>query len=230
MLKYDFHIHSVLSPCGDAEMTPNNIVNMSKILGLDIIAISDHNTIGNAKAVIEAGERIGLKVLPGMEVTTEEEVHILTLYPDIESAAYVAKEVYKNLPDIKNKPEIFGEQLYMDKDDNVTGIEEKLLISAASISINKLFDMVRDAGGVFIPAHVDKHSYSVLTNLGFIPDDLDIRFVEISKRVTDVSVYQDQRPDLKKYKVLQSSDSHFLDSLVTEPDQLDFEIENLFEA
>lgn len=230
MLKYDFHIHSVLSPCGDAEMTPNNIVNMSKILGLDIIAISDHNTIGNAKAVIEAGERIGLKVLPGMEVTTEEEVHILTLYPDIESAAYVAKEVYKNLPDIKNKPEIFGEQLYMDKDDNVTGIEEKLLISAASISINKLFDMVSDAGGVFIPAHVDKHSYSVLTNLGFIPDDLDIRFVEISKRVTDVSVYQDQRPDLKKYKVLQSSDSHFLDSLVTEPDQLDFEIENLFEA
>ena len=228
MLKYDFHIHSALSPCGDREMTPNNIVNMAKILGLDIIAISDHNTIGNAKAVIEAGERTGLKVLPGMEVTTEEEVHILTLYPDIESAEYAAKEVYENLPDIKNKPEIFGEQLYMDKDDNVTGIEEKLLISATGMSINKLFDIVCEAGGVFIPAHVDKHSYSVLTNLGFIPDDLDIRFVEVSKRVTDVSVYLDQRPDLKKYRILQSSDAHYLDSLVTEPDQLDFEIKNLF--
>lgn len=228
MLKYDFHIHSLLSPCGDCEMTPNNIVNMAKILGLDIIAISDHNTIGNAKAVMEAGERIGLKVLPGMEVTTEEEVHILTLYPDIDSAEYAAKEVYKNLPHIKNKPEIFGEQLYMDKDDNVIGIEEKLLISAATMSINKLFEVVCETGGVFIPAHVDKHSYSVLTNLGFIPDDLDIRFVEISKRVTDASVYLDQRPDLKKYRVLQSSDAHFLDALVTEPDQLDFELKNLF--
>lgn len=228
MLKYDFHIHSLLSPCGDREMTPNNIVNMSKILGLDMIAISDHNTIGNARAVMEAGERAGLKVLPGMEVTTEEEVHILTLYPDIESAEQAAKEVYESLPYIKNKPEIFGEQLYMDKDDNVTGIEEKLLISAVGMSINRLFDVVRNVGGVFIPAHVDKHSNSVLTNLGFIPDDLDIKFVEISKRVTDVSVYLEQRPDLKKYRILRSSDSHFLDSLVTEPDTLDFDIKNLF--
>ena len=228
MLKYDFHIHSLLSPCGDREMTPNNIVNMSKILGLDMIAISDHNTIGNARAVMEAGERAGLRVLPGMEVTTEEEVHILTLYPDIESAEQAAKEVYESLPYIKNKPEIFGEQLYMDKDDNVTGIEEKLLISAVGMSINRLFDVVRNVGGVFIPAHVDKHSNSVLTNLGFIPDDLDIKFVEISKRVTDVSLYLEQRPDLKKYRILRSSDSHFLDSLVTEPDTLDFDIKNLF--
>lgn len=228
MLKYDFHIHSALSPCGDREMTPNNIVNMAKILGLDIIAISDHNTIGNAKATIEAGERVGLRVLPAMEVQTEEEVHILTVYSDLDSAECAFKEVYKNLPDIKNKPEIFGEQLYFDADDNVTGNEEKLLISSTNMSVNRLFDVVKSVKGVFIPAHVDKHSYSVLTNLGFIPDDLDIKFIEISKRVTDISVYLDQRPELKKYKILQSSDSHYLESLVTEPGSLDIDIEELF--
>ncbi len=213
MLYYDFHIHSALSPCGDEDMTPNNIVNMAKLCGLDAIAVSDHNSVKNVRAVIDAGKRIGLTVLPAMEVETEEGVHILTLYPDINAAEAVAKEVYNALPDIKNRPDIFGRQLIMDSDDNITGIEEKLLISPTSLSINSLFDTVKSAGGLFIPAHIDRHSYSILTALGFMPQDLDIKTVEISKTTTDLTSYLESRPELKKYRILRNSDAHYLDQI-----------------
>ena len=213
MMYYDFHIHSALSPCGDEDMTPNNIVNMAAISGLDVIAVSDHNTIGNVKAAIEVGKACGVQVIPGMEVETSEEVHILTLYPNLDAAGFVSDEVYKKLPDIKNRPEIFGRQLIMDCDDNIVGIEEKLLISPTMLSLNELFDIVKSAGGLFIPAHVDRHSYSVLTNLGFIPDDLDIRYIEISKNTADVGAYLDSRPDLKPYKVFRDSDAHYLQDI-----------------
>lgn len=213
MLYYDFHIHSALSPCGDVDMTPNNIVNMASLCGLDAIAVSDHNSVKNVKAAVTAGKRIGLSVIPAMEVETEESVHILTLYPDIKAAEEVAAIVYDALPDIKNRPEIFGEQLIMDCDDNVTGVEEKLLISPSAISINTLFDIVKGVGGLFVPAHIDRHSYSILTTLGFMPQDLDIKMIEISKNTTDISAYLENRPELKKYKVLRNSDAHYLDKI-----------------
>lgn len=210
MIYYDFHIHSCLSPCGDKDMTPNNIVNMAMLSGLDTIAISDHNSIGNAKACIEVGKACGVTVIPAMEVETQEEVHILTLYPSLDAAEEVYKEVYKNLPDIKNRPEIFGEQIFMDCEDNITGYEEKLLISPTTLSMNKLFDMVKSVGGLFIPAHVDRHSYSVLTNLGFIPDDMDIKNIEVSKYVEDLESYLENRPELRKYFIFRNSDAHYL--------------------
>ena len=213
MLYYDFHIHSALSPCGDEDMTPNNIVNMAKLCGLDAIAVSDHNSVKNVKAAIDAGKRIGLTVLPAMEVETEESVHILTLYPGTDAAEEAAKEVYKALPDIKNRPEIFGRQLIMDSDDNITGIEEKLLISPTSLSVNALFDIVTSVGGLFIPAHIDRHSYSILTALGFMPEDIDIKAVEISKGTTDLAAYLESRPELKKYRILRNSDAHYLDRI-----------------
>ena len=108
MIYYDFHIHSCLSPCGDNDMTPNNIVNMAALLGLNAIAVSDHNAVGNVRACMEVAKEVGITVLPGMEVETEEEVHILTLYPTIEAAENAALEVHKKLPTIKNRPEIFG--------------------------------------------------------------------------------------------------------------------------
>ena len=213
MLYYDFHIHSALSPCGDEDMTPNNIVNMAMLCGLDVIAVSDHNSIKNVNSAIIAGKRAGITVLPAMEVETEEGVHILTLYPDIDAANEVSKAVYDALPDIKNRPEIFGRQLIMDCDDNITGFEEKLLISPCAISVNSLFDMVKSVGGLFIPAHIDRHSYSILTVLGFMPQDLDIKLVEISKNTTDIAAYLDGRPELKKYRILQNSDAHYLDKI-----------------
>ena len=213
MIYYDFHIHSCLSPCGDKDMTPNNIVNMAMLSGLNTIAVSDHNSIGNAASCIEVGKACGVTVIPGMEVETAEEVHILTLYPSIDSAEEVYREVYKSLPDIKNRPEIFGEQVYMDCEDNITGYEEKLLISPTGLSVNTLFDMVKSAGGIFIPAHVDRHSYSILTNLGFIPDDIDIKNIEVSKNVDDLSAYLESRPNLANYFIFRNSDAHYLQDI-----------------
>ncbi len=215
MIYYDFHIHSCLSPCGDSDMTPNNIVNMAALLGLNAIAISDHNTVGNVKSCMEVAKEVGITVIPGMEVETEEEVHILTLYPTLEAAEAAATEVYKKLPNIKNRPEIFGEQIFMDSSDNITGYEEKLLISPAQMSINYLFDVVKSVGGLYIPAHVDRHSYSVLTNLGFIPDDIDIKNIEISRMTQDVESYLAAREELKKYKIFRNSDAHYLQDIAT---------------
>lgn len=229
MIYYDFHIHSALSPCGDNDMTPNNIVNMAKIIGLDAIAVSDHNCIGNVCAAMKAGERAGIKVIPAMEVETSEEVHILTLYPDFCSAEFVARQVYEKLPDIKNRPDIFGEQILFDDEDNVTGYEEKLLISPADITINRLFDMVSEVGGMFVPAHVDRHSYSVLTNLGFIPDDIDIKWVEVSKRVECLEEYLENRKELKRYGILRNSDAHYLENISECDAWLDCKADEIFE-
>ncbi len=215
MIYYDFHIHSCLSPCGDMDMTPNNIVNMAALSGLNAIAVSDHNTVGNVKACMEVAKEVGITVIPGMEVETEEEVHILTLYPTIESAQEAALEVYKKLPSIKNRPEIFGEQAFMDSGDNITGYEEKLLISSAQMSMNYLFDVVKSVGGIYIPAHVDRHSYSVLTNLGFIPDDIDIKNIEISRMTQDVESFLTARDELKKYRIFRNSDAHYLQDIAT---------------
>lgn len=213
MIYYDFHIHSALSPCGDKDMTPNNIVNMAALSGLSAIAISDHNSVGNVRAAAEAGKACGVTVLAGMEIETAEEVHILTLYPTVSAAEEAASHVYKSLPDIKNRPEIFGEQIFMDCEDNITGYEEKLLISPTSLSINEVFDLVKSVGGIFIPAHVDRHSYSVLTNLGFIPDDIDIKNIEISKSTADLTSYLAARPELSKYKIFRNSDAHYLQDI-----------------
>ena len=227
MIYYDFHIHSLLSPCGDKDMTPNNIVNMAMLSGLDAIAVSDHNSIGNVRSAMEVGKACGVTVIPAMEVETAEEVHILTLYPSMDSAEEAYKEVYKSLPSIKNRPEIFGEQVYMDAEDNIVGYEDKLLISPTSLSINNLFDLVRSVGGLFIPAHVDRHSYSVLTNLGFIPDDLDIRQIEVSKYVEDLPAYLSNRPDLEKYFIFRNSDAHYLQDIAEKNSYLD--IKNISE-
>lgn len=213
MIYYDFHIHSALSPCADAEMTPNNIVNMAKISGLDAIAVSDHNSVKNLRAVLAAAKSCDIEVVPAMEVETSEEVHILTLYPSIDAAEYAAAEVYKRLPDIKNRPEIFGEQLIMDEADEIAGYEERLLISPTTLSINELFALVFECGGLFVPAHIDRHSYSVLTNLGFIPDDIPVRHIEISKGTQDISAYLDSRPELAKYEIFRSSDAHYLENI-----------------
>ena len=228
MTYYDFHIHSALSPCGDIDMTPNNIVNMAALIGLDVIAVADHNTVGNVRSVMTAGEKAGVAVIPAMEVETAEEVHILTLYPDWESARYAGEEVYKRLPEIKNRSDIFGEQLLMDAHDNIVGQEEKLLISSTTLTVNMLFDLVEEAGGLFVPAHVDRHSYSVLTNLGFIPDDLPIGCVEISKRVTDLEAYLNSRPELREYRILRNSDAHYLQDIGDRDACISCSVESIF--
>ena len=208
-ISYDFHMHSALSPCADNDMTPCNMVGMAYLKGLNTIAVTDHNSIGNAKSVITAGKEAGITVIPGMEIETSEEVHILTLYPSLDAAQEAEKNVFKNLPYVKNKPEIFGNQYYMDSKDNIIGELEQLLIVATNLDIYSVFDMVHQCGGVAIPAHVDRHSYSVLSNLGFIPPDLKAPVIEVSNNVSDLEEYLNNT-GLTDRHVIRNSDAHNL--------------------
>lgn len=201
-------------------MTPCNIVNMCRLMELDLIAVSDHNSIGNVEAVMAAASRVGITVIPAMEVETVEEIHILTLFPDMHSAQTIADMVYQALPNIENREEIFGQQQYLDDEDRVLDIEKKLLISPTTLSAEVLFDRVYTVGGIAVPAHVDRHSYSILTNLGMIPPELAVSCIEISRTTADVEAYLTHRPELLDYAILQNSDAHRLESLVVPPSRL----------
>ena len=201
---YDLHIHSALSPCGDNEMTPNNIVNMSILKGLDVIALSDHNTCGNVRALQKiAGDR--LIVIPGMEIETQEEVHMLSLFPSIEAAEEMEKIVKEHLPKVENKTEIFGNQYYMDENDEITGEEKYLLVNATTLDLYETTRAVKEVGGVIIPAHIDRPSYSIISNLGFIPPDIKFPTVEVSGKATE-----EFRQNFSSYNIITNSDAHYL--------------------
>lgn len=206
-LYYDLHIHSALSPCGDEDMTPNNIVNMAYIKGLDIIAVSDHNSCKNARAVMEAGKGV-IKVVPGMEVTTAEEVHTLCLFPDIDSAEDMSEFVRTKMSGIKNQPEIFGRQLIMNSEDEIIGEEENLLVNAVNMDIYEVSAETKKRGGLFIPAHIDKSSYSVTANLGFLPPDLYVDGLEITAR--GLETFGKQYAD---FGIITDSDAHYLEDI-----------------
>ncbi len=206
-LHYDLHIHSALSPCGDEDMTPNNIVNMAYIKGLDIIAVTDHNSCKNARAVMEAGKGV-LKVVPGMEVTTSEEVHVLCYFPNIDAAEDMSELVHSRMTGIKNQPEIFGRQLIINSEDQVVGEEENLLINAVNMDIYEVSAETKKRGGLFIPAHIDKSSYSVTANLGFLPPDLYVDGLEITAR--GLEKYGGMYP---QYGILTDSDAHYLEDI-----------------
>jgi len=214
-MKYyvDLHIHSALSPCSDNEMTPNNIINMALLKGLDIIAVTDHNSAENLGAIMKCGEKAGVLVVPGMEIETKEEVHVISLFPCLEKALKMQKKVYNSLPLMKNRSDIFGEQLVIDQQDNVTGYLDKMLITATCITIEEVFSTVKQLGGIMIPAHVDRESYSVISNLGMIPEEIIVKYVEISK-FCNQETFLDMYPQLSKYKFLRSSDAHNLGDIL----------------
>lgn len=201
---YDLHIHSALSPCADEDMTPNNIVNMSLLKGLNVIAVTDHNSCGNLRAVMEvAGDR--LLVVPGMEVETSEEVHVLCYFPTIEQAEHMWELLKEKRLPVRNKPEIFGRQLYMDREDEIIGEEEYLLVTASALSMEEVFSHTRALGGVPVPAHIDRSSYSVLSNLGFLPPELDTDAVEITGK--NLAAWE---KDWQNYNIISDSDAHYL--------------------
>ena len=169
-----------------------------------MIAVTDHNSCGNLRAVMQVAANDPL-VLPGIEIETAEEVHILGYFPSLEQAEAMEKVVKEHLPFIPNRPEIFGRQLYMDADDTVIGEEEGLLVTATTLGVADVFSVVQNLGGVAVPAHIDRGSYSILSNLGFLPPELAIRTVEITAK---------NRARLEeRYKsltILTSSDAHYL--------------------
>ncbi|NLI61630.1 MAG: PHP domain-containing protein [Clostridiales bacterium] len=176
----DLHIHSALSPCADDDMTPNNIVNMAILKKLDAIAVTDHNSCDNAEAIVKlAGSQ--LIVVPGMEVETKEEVHVLCYFEDVDKLLDFGELIRTKLPSVANIPQIFGNQLIIDENDQIIGEREELLISSIDLSIDQTIDEVYSRGGVLVPAHIDRSSYSVISQLGFIPENLKNGMIEISR-------------------------------------------------
>lgn len=211
-LKYDFHIHSCLSPCGDVDMTPQNIVNLAKIMGYDAIALTDHNTSKNCPAVKKAAEEIGLTFISGMELCTAEEVHIVCLFPDIANALDFSDYIYSTLPPIKNKPSVFGEQIICDEYDNIIGNAEKLLITASTVTASKAVDLVAQYGGICFPAHIDRNSFSIISNLGTIDETFGFSIAEIYD-IEKEEELKEKHPYLKNLKILSNSDAHYLENM-----------------
>ncbi|MDD6915457.1 MAG: PHP domain-containing protein [Clostridia bacterium] len=204
-LYYDFHIHSALSPCGDNDMTPNNLINMSIIKGLDAVALTDHNACENVRAAAAvAGDKIIF--IPGMEVETSEEVHIVTLFPTADAAEEMQRILVDSSPFIPNRPEIFGNQYIMDENDEICGEIDRMLVTASGLDIYTVVAAAKDLGGIAYPAHIDRESYSVLSNLGFIPPDLDISAVEITEKSRTAL----EGEYSNRYNIITSSDAHYL--------------------
>lgn len=205
---YDLHIHSVLSPCGSEDMTPNNIVNMAWIKGLEVIAVTDHNTMRNVPVVMELAKQKNIIVIPGIEVTTKEDIHVLCYFKDIVKGMEFQNLIYESLPKIKNKEEIFGRQVIMNEKDEEINKLDKLLLNATNYSVSDVYRMAGDFGGIMVPAHINKMSNSILANLGFMPFDLDIKTIEVYNKASFPSGF-----DKNKYLCITNSDAHYLEDI-----------------
>lgn len=211
-LNYDFHLHSCLSPCGDNDMTPYNLVNMAKIMGLDAIALTDHNTCLNCESAMKVGKEAGVLVIPGMELCTDEEVHVVCLFPQLENALAFSEYVRERIPPVENRPKIFGDQFIMDERDNIIGQENLLLTTAANVSLDKVPEIMKEFSGVAFPAHIDRSSYSVISNLAMIDEYMGFTTAEITKNA-DKNEYIKKYPVLEKMHILTSSDAHYLENI-----------------
>jgi hypothetical protein len=205
----DLHIHSTLSPCSSLEMSPAAIIRRARELNLDVIAVTDHNSVENCFNAAKLGEKNGVQVFFGMEAQTREDVHILCLFQNRRQAERFNEHVYALLPDVKNNPDFFGDQVVVDEQDNIIRHEEKLLLNALNVSILELLELVRRHQGYCIPAHVESVPYGLLVNLGPIPSELDGSVLEISCTTRPEMVLKTY-PDLARFPLIGNSDAHFL--------------------
>ena len=211
-LFYDLHLHSCLSPCGDMDMTPNNLVNMAKLLGLDVIALTDHNTSRNCAAAMTVGREIGLTVIPGMELTTAEDIHAVCLFPTLEKAmawdAYVDAHRIK----IRNRPDIYGRQVLMNENDEEVGELEHLLLPATEIPITSAYQTVKSFGGICFPAHIDRDSLSILSVLGEIDAACGFKTAELADK-SKLEALRRLHPILDTLHLVTDSDAHYLENM-----------------
>jgi PHP family Zn ribbon phosphoesterase len=208
----DLHIHTLLSPCGDLRMSPDTIISMALKRGLDIIGITDHNSTRQSELVKMLGSRKWILVLQGAEVTTKEEVHCLAFFenPDMISEFQALLDI--SLPDIKNDPLIFGDQVVVDENEDIIYVEEKLLTNATNLTLKELEEFVHDHDGLFIPAHIDRMKNSIYSQLGFLPGNLNADALEVSKKTTP-SEFSFVKPEIRNYSLLSNSDAHFPESI-----------------
>lgn len=214
MNKYeaDLHIHTVLSPCGDLEMSPKNIIAKAKELNLDIIGITDHNSTRHCALTRQLGASCGILVLMGAEVTTKEEVHCLTFFDNTESLKEFQSYLSKNLPFIKNQPAIFGYQVVVDEQENIIDEIDSLLIVGINQSIDNVRTKVSELNGLFIPAHIDRQRFGLLGQLGFMPPNLNPDAIEIYNRTSPLA-FLSSHPEFTNYSIIKSSDAHMLEHI-----------------
>ncbi len=213
---YDFHIHSCLSPCGDMDMTPHSIAGMSYINGLNAIAVADHNTARNVRAVSEAAQEFGICTVPAIEAESAENVHLLCLFPTIEAAEDMGELLESHLPPIKNRIDIFGEQCIMDARDEKMGEIERLLINATDLPIEEIKKETENRGGVCIAAHIDRDKNGIVSILGAVPEDLGFSTLETADKITEENVD-------KRYKYITNSDAHYLTDISEKENFLEIE-------
>lgn len=209
----DLHVHTVLSPCADVEMIPPLIVQAALEKNIDIIAITDHNASANVRAVQKAAEGTGLSVLPGMEVQSREDVHLLTLFENVETLEVWQQHVDRHLPDLPNDAEYFGEQFVVDETGDFIRTEPRLLLNSTEFSIDEVFQRVDALGGIVIPAHVERKSYGLFPSLGLISDEWHLLALEISRHTSPEQAAA-SFPALRKYPLIQSGDVHRLDEFL----------------
>ncbi|MBU0574791.1 MAG: PHP domain-containing protein [Proteobacteria bacterium] len=208
----DLHIHTVLSPCAEVEMIPPHLVRRALDLGLELIAVTDHNAAENCAAVIQAAAGTGLTVLPGMEVQTSEEVHVLCWFDTVEQALTWQGIVFNHLPKRNNPEEVFGAQYVVDAGGDYLRTETQLLLTSTDLTLSQVIKRVQALGGLAVPAHVDRPSFSLLANLGFVPADLQAPALELS-RLTDPAEAVVRWPDLAHWPLIRGSDTHRLSEM-----------------
>lgn len=215
---YDFHIHSCLSPCSDEDMTPNNIVNMSLLKGLNVIALTDHNTMKNCPSVMKIAEGTGLLVIPGMEIQTREDVHVVALFKDIESAALMESILDEHRLMLPHRPDKFGQQIIMNDKDEAIEEYSITLMASIDLGIDQIIKTVVEMGGAVFPAHINKQANSVLANLGFIPKDWTISAVEVFRPDENIELVNQYK---ESFKILRNSDAHYLQDISEAENTLD---------
>lgn len=203
-VRADLHLHTCLSPCADNQMQPAAIIERSKKAGLDMIGICDHNSGENVSALMKAGKRQGIAIIPGVEVTSREEVHILGLFDTEQDLMRLQDIIYENLPG-QNDEEAFGPQLIIDEYGNVVGQNSRLLIGATTLTLEQIIDAIHQFAGLAVASHIDRQRFSLIGQLGFIPKGLKLDAVEVS---IPSSVRQEY-----DYPVVTSSDAHFLEDI-----------------
>ncbi|MBR4786860.1 MAG: PHP domain-containing protein [Bacteroidales bacterium] len=220
--KADLHTHTLFSPCGDLEMTPDNIIAIALERGIDVIAITDHNATRHCRLAEQYSHNRDIFVLCGAEITTKEEAHCLAYMPDHESLDKLQAYLDEHLPDTPNNPDVFGDQVQIDEEFNIVYEEPRLLTSALDQSVNEIADFVHSIGGLFVPAHIDKSTTSLISQLGFIPFDLEYDAVELSKHGNKDEILKVHKY-LKNKMFTRSSDAHLPDVIGTATCYLEME-------
>jgi PHP family Zn ribbon phosphoesterase len=208
----DLHIHTCLSPCADLFMTPRNIVEKAASLGINMIAVCDHNSAENIAVTHAIGKKRGVVVIPGMEITSAEEVHILGLFSSLDRVNDMQKQVYEHLQPGENDEDAFGMQVVVNEDDEVLGFNKRLLIGATDLSIDRVVAIIHDFQGIAVASHIDREGFGIIGQLGFIPPETGFDALEISSR-TPMAKAAETFGKYRSIPWITSSDAHELDDI-----------------